>query len=225
MVYLFLYICVNKNKNMRNKGILMMASIGLFAASCSSDASVDGEESNEVESVVYNLDKEKSILKWHGEKNAEYGHDGTVMFSEGSLTMKGNDVEAGTFVVDMNSVKNTDIPEKEKGESLSRHLMGLDDNDYHKPEDFFNSPLFPTVEVTLGDYNDGNLNITLSILGKELTQDVAVEISNDDASASINGQFDLDLKSLEIPGFQPDPETGEGISPTISFDLDLKLKK
>lgn len=208
---------------MKNKGLLLMAAVAISAASCSTDATV--EENVEVEAVTYTLDKENSSLAWHGEKNADYGHDGTVMFSEGSMTMTGEELTSGSFVVDMSTIANTDIEEAEKAEGLVRHLKGLDDNDYHKPEDFFNIPLFPEVKVELGDYSDGVLAITLDIMGKTLTQDVAVELSANDEGASIKGKFDLDLKSLEIPGFQVDPESGEGISPVIAFDLNLALTK
>jgi hypothetical protein len=111
------------------------------------------------------------------------------------------------------------------GYGLVDHLMGLDDDDKNHPEDFFNTPEFPTVEVTLGEYKDGTLSVTLAILGQELAQDVAVEITNDETGAWIKGKFAMDLTSLNIPGLQADPETGAGISPSIDFDLNIAMTK
>jgi hypothetical protein len=38
------------------------------------------------------------------------------------------------------------------------------------------------------------------------------------------GKFNMDLTALKIPGLQVDPESGQGISPVIDFDLNLVLK-
>ncbi|NRA13359.1 MAG: hypothetical protein HRT57_15545, partial [Crocinitomicaceae bacterium] len=89
----------------------------------------------------------------------------------------------------------------------------------------FNTPAFPTVGVTLGDYSDGTLELTLDILGQTLKQTVGAKVSADDNGASIKGSFELDLSSLGIMLLMPDPETGEGISPSVKFDLNVALTK
>jgi hypothetical protein len=89
----------------------------------------------------------------------------------------------------------------------------------------FNTPAFPNVGVTLGDYSDGNLELTLDILGQELKKTVPAKISADENGASIKSSFELDLSSLGIMLLMPDPETGEGISPMVKFDLHAALTK
>jgi len=209
---------------MKNKGILLASAVAFLATACSSDTT-ENNDIVKVASVTYTLDKDNSTLSWKGMMSPEYFHLGTVEFSEGSLTMEGDKVTAGTFVVDMSTIENTDIEDEGKAEGLVRHLKGLDDNDHHKPADFFNIQKFPNVEVTLGNYKDGKLSTTLNILGQSLTQDVVVAISTNDAGASIQGTFEMDFTSLNIPGLQKDPESGEGLSPNIEFALNLAVKK
>ena len=201
----------------------MLASVALITASCSAE---DGEANeNKVVSTIYSLNIEGSSLEWKGMMDPTYFHTGTVGFSQGSLTMEGDKLIEGSFTVDMSTIMNTDIEDPEKAASLVRHLQGLDNDDRHKPEDFFNIPKFPTAEITVGEYKDGKMALTLTMLGKKIEDEIEVSLKSDEKSATISGEFTFDLTDLEIPGFQPNPETGKGISPIIDFKLNLKLKK
>ncbi len=204
---------------MKKFPFLVAASIALVAASCSTT------EETEVaaEPITYSLDAATSTLSWKGSMSPEYFHTGTVSFQEGSITMEGDSLTAGSFVVDMKSLQTTDA-DKEKGGYLIGHLQGTMVDEDHPQDMFFNTPKFPTVQVKLGAYADGKLTTTLMILGSELTQDVPVKITADDKGASIKGKFSMDFTSLNIPGLQKD-DKGEGISPMIEFDLNLMLKK
>ena len=204
---------------MKKFPFLALASVALVAASCSTTE----ETEVKAEPVTYSLDASKSTLSWKGSMSPEYFHTGTVDFKEGSITMEGDSLTAGSFVVDMTSLKTTDA-DKEKGGYLIGHLQGTMVDEDHPQEMFFNTPKFPTVKVKLGAYADGKLTTTLMILGSELTQDVPVKITADDKGASIKGKFSMDFTSLNIPGLQKD-DKGEGISPMIEFDLNLMLKK
>ncbi len=204
---------------MRKFPFLVAASIALVAASCSTSE----ETEVAVEPVTYSLDAATSTLSWKGSMSPEYFHTGTVSFKEGSITMEGDSLTAGSFVVDMKSLQTTDA-DKEKGAFLIGHLQGTMVDEDHPQDLFFNTPKFPTVQVKLGAYADGKLTTTLMILGSELTQDVPVKITADDKGASIKGKFSMDFTSLNIPGLQKD-DKGQGISPMIEFDLNLMLKK
>jgi hypothetical protein len=223
MVDYFYIFVANKNLKQMRKTILLMAAVSALAVSCSSN----GEENTEEEAVEmsYTLDAENSSLMWAANSGPDYGHDGTVGISEGSLSTVNGELTEGTFTIDMNTIANTDIDKPEKAAALVGHLTGNGPDENHPVDLFFNVPAYPTVGVTLGDYADGKLGLTLDILGKELKQDVDVEFSSDDEGASIKGDFQLDLTSLEIPGLQPDPEDGSGINPVIDFKLDVKLTK
>ncbi len=218
MVYI-LFVCLQKQTNttMKRKQFLLFAAFGLFAASCSTTDAETDESNEEVAVIEYELDTENSSLQWTG-RHGDDSHIGTVSFSEGALSMKLDKLESGSFVVDMTSIIEPG------GQGLVEHLMGLDDNEYHKPEDFFHTTKFPTVEVSLGEYNDGTLSAELNILGQTMPIDVEVDLKNEDSKASISGSFTVNFEDLGIPGFQKDPESGDGISPAVEFELDLALK-
>ena len=207
---------------MKKIGILLVGLTALTAVSCSTTEETTDEE-QKVEAVTYKLDKEGSSIKWHGQMSAEYGHDGTVDFSKGSITMEGSELKSGSFTIDMTSLKNTDLP-AEKGSYLVGHLQGTIPDDDHAVDMFFNTPKFPNVEVTLGSYEDGKLDVTLNILGKKLKQSVSAVLTSSSSEAFIKGTFSLDLSSLGIPGLQVGPD-GSQISPSIDFEVIVALKK
>ncbi|MFT5857996.1 MAG: polyisoprenoid-binding protein YceI [Flavobacteriaceae bacterium] len=205
---------------MKKSQFILFAAIGLFVTSCSSvDADVLDQEA---EAMTYTLDAAKSSLGWKGSA-PDHFQEGTISFSEGSVTMEGEALTAGSFTVDMSSILPTSL-EPEKADYLAAHLMGTMPDEQHPVNMFFNTPEFPDVTVTLGDFKDGNLEVTLDIIGSKLTQNVAVKIASDENGASIKGSFSLDFKSLDMPGFGVD-ENGNGISPVLEFDLDVALTK
>lgn len=204
---------------MKKIGILLFASLAIVATSCSTTET----EEVAVETTTYTLDKENSTLGWAANMGPDYGHEGFVEISEGTIEMEGETLKSGTFTIDMNTIKSTDL-EEPKASSLAGHLTGTAPSEKHPVDQFFNTPKYPTVGVTLGEYNNGKLEITLDILGKKLTQEVAVKLKSDENGASIKGDFSLDMNSLEIPGLQPN-EDGSQINPAIDFKLNVALKK
>ena len=201
----------------------MLATTALLAVACSSETNVEENEET-VEAVEYTLDAENSSLRWAANMGPDYGHKGTVNITEGSLTMEGDALTSGSFVIDMNSIVSTDLEDPKAG-VLAGHLTGTMVDEDHPVDMFFNTPKFPQVTVTLGDYADGKLGLTLDIVGKKLEQEVDATLTADENGASIKGDFGLDMTSLMLPGLQPNPEDGSGINPVIDFNLDVKLKK
>ena len=174
------------------------------------------EQEQVIESVTYNLDKESSSLNWKGSEGEHEFHTGTIGFSEGSLTLKGEEVESGSFTVDMSTISVTDdMPESKKG-----YLIG-----HLSDPDFFDIEKFPTTTVTLGEYTDGNLAVTLNVLGTDIESKVPVTITSDENGASIEGDFSIDFASLNMPGMEEEEEEGESISPVIEYTLKAVLKK
>ncbi len=201
---------------MKKIGFLFLAAVAMAFVSCSPAEEV-------VEPVTYNLDAANSTLSWKGSMAVDYFHTGTVDFKSGSITMEGDSLTAGSFVLDMTSIKNTDLEDKVKASYLEGHLMGTIVDSMRPQNMFFNTPEYPTVEVKLGAYKDGMLTTTLVILETELTQDVAVKLTADEKGASLTGKFSMDIADAKIPGFAPS-EQGS-IATAIEFDLNLKLTK
>ena len=204
---------------MKKFGILFLAAGALSLGACTQTV----EEETVVEAVTYSLDAENSSLSWKGTMSPKYFHTGTVDFQSGSITMQGDSLTEGSFVVDMSTIKNTDLEDAGKATYLQGHLTGTIVDEDHPVDMFFNIEKFPTVKVKLGEYKDGKLTTTLMILGSELTQDVAVTLSSDEDGASIKGKFSMDFGALGIPGLAQMEEGS--ISSTIDFDLNVMLTK
>lgn len=203
-----------------------MASVALLAVSCTSTEEVTEEVV--VEDAMYTLNTEETTLMWAANMGPEYGHNGTISITEGTMTMNGDNLVSGSFTIDMNTVKNVDLVEAgevDKAGYLEGHLKGTMVDEKHPADLFFNAPVFPTTKVTLGEYKDGKLGLTVSVLGKEMQQEVPVTLTHDENSATINGAFALDFTSLEVPGLQPNPEDGSQINPMIDFKLNVVMTK
>lgn len=206
---------------MKKFGIFFLAAGALSLGACT-ETTTDETVNEEVEVLTYSLDAENSSLGWKGSISKDYFHAGTVDFKSGSLTMENGELTEGSFVVDMTTINDTSLEEPKSG-YLTGHLQGTVVDEDHPQNMFFNTPDFPTVEVKLGEYKDGNLTTTLMILGSELTQDVPVELSSDENGASVKGEFTMNFSSLGIPGLSGE---GEGaISPEVVFNLNLMLTK
>ena len=80
------------------------------------------------------IDTAKSLVKWEGKK-VVYGHNGTVSIKEGSLLISKGKINGGSFVIDMTSLKCTDIEDQAKNANLIGHL---------KDADFFDVAKYPT---------------------------------------------------------------------------------
>lgn len=216
-----LCIFAQKIDYMKNFNALLFAAAAAFMASC---GGTTAPEEVVVETTSYQLDKTNSSLVWAANISPEYGHTGTVDISKGSIEMEGDALKAGSFIIDMTTIKSTDLTEPKAG-YLKAHLMGTAPDEKHPVDLFFNTPKYSTVTVTLGEYSNGKLNLTLDILGKKLSQDVDASLTTTENGASIKGDFSLDLTSLKIPGFEPNPEDGSRINPAVDFKLNVALTK
>lgn len=113
----------------------------------------------QVKTDTLNIQKDKSIIIWEGKKLLGT-HTGNVQFDSGTLKVRNNSIIGGEFSVDMRTITNTDIDDKEYNEKLVNHL---------KSEDFFNVSRYPKsfFKITkIEKYNDPeNKNINFKIYG------------------------------------------------------------
>ncbi len=104
--------------------------------------------------TVLNVDASKSGVKWLAKKVGGQ-HDGTVGITKGTLEVEGGKLVGGNFVIDMTTMKCTDITDAGYNAKLMGHLSG---------SDFFDTAKFGTA----------NLKIT-----KVVTKGSLVEITGD----------------------------------------------
>jgi polyisoprenoid-binding protein YceI len=84
--------------------------------------------------ATYKLQPQLSTLGWEG-KAVTHGHNGTIQFTSGDLEVRNNMVVGGTAVVDMKTIKATDITDADNHAKFVGHMSS---------GDFFDAPAFPT---------------------------------------------------------------------------------
>ena len=143
--------------------ITLMAFITLGAFSCKNnekEAETPLEEAAEATetSTEYTVDPAASTIMWEGAKPTGK-HNGTIKLSSGKVHLNNGNVEAGEFIIDMNSINNEDLEGDDKA-SLEAHLKGTVEG---KEGDFFNVKEYPTAKFEMtGIENNvvkGNLTI------------------------------------------------------------------
>jgi len=157
------------------------------------------------------VDTETSMIKWKGEMMGMYAHEGTLKFSEGSITMADGQVTGGSFVVDMDSMTPTDEnfnPEEGKTkEKLVGHLSS---------PDFFDVGNSPTASFSL---NDNTGNGTLTIRGKEGDESVEnIVMVTEGDQVKVTGKLTFDRKNYDVAFDHPMQEM------VISDDIELNIE-
>lgn len=119
---------------------------GVFFASCggSDQKEVESEEKKKKAkasktSVNYTVNRDKSVLHWSG-SNALHTNKGTIDIKSGHLKVKGNEIQAGEFTIDMTSIDVKQPKDKEDNKKLQKHL---------KSPDFFHVDSLPTGKFVL----------------------------------------------------------------------------
>ncbi|MFS4455245.1 YceI family protein [Maribacter sp. 2304DJ31-5] len=91
------------------------------------------------------IDTAKSMIKWRGSNLFKFNqHYGTVKFLSGEISMNGSSISGGKFVVDMNSIMNTD---GKYNEMLVSHL---------KHRDFFDVEKHQTAKLEISQIKPGD---------------------------------------------------------------------
>ncbi|PKA82186.1 polyisoprenoid-binding protein YceI [Ulvibacter sp. MAR_2010_11] len=118
------------------------------------------------EAVNYSVNLEDSQITWKGEKPTGT-HHGTVQLASGTLAVKEGNVEAGTFIINMNTITDLDLDGKSK-ESLEAHLKGTVAG---KEGDFFNVNQYPTAtfEMTGTSEKEGKTYVSGNLTIKDKT--------------------------------------------------------
>jgi polyisoprenoid-binding protein YceI len=124
-----------------------------------------------------NVNTANSKIKWEGKKIGG-AHEGHISLKSGNLELKKGNIVAGNFVIDMNSITNTDLENKEYNQKLVGHL---------KSDDFFGVEKYPEAAFTItsSDMKNGKGTVTgdITIKGKTESITFPVEKTGNDFSA------------------------------------------
>lgn len=181
-------------------GLFLFA--GLFLSqSCKQTEGEKAEvtEAVEVKAATGNIiavDTDASTVNWVGTKPTGT-HEGTIKLAQGSLTIDNNKVAGGSFVLDMNSITNTDMDGDMKA-GLEAHLKGTSEG---KEDHFFNVAEHPTGTfeiskvVTLSGDETANSSVYGNLTLKGITKAIGFKAMinvNDGQVTVTTPQFTID---------------------------------
>ncbi|WP_296386196.1 YceI family protein [Winogradskyella sp.] len=125
-----------------------------------------------VTAVTYKANTEKSMIEWKGFKPTG-SHNGTIGINQGTVNINDGVIENGNFIIDMNSIVNTDIPAEEEGNAkIVGHL---------KSADFFDVEKFPKAkfEVTGIETTEGKTMLSGNLTLKDTTNNISFPVSTE----------------------------------------------
>ena len=166
-----------------------------------------------IEETEINLDE--SNITWKGYK-VTGSHEGTIKFKSGTLTFNDGTLVDGSFSMDMNSIKCTDL-EGDSAGNLEGHL---------KSKDFFGTESHPNAmlqfkEVTMNGENNYRVKGDLTIKGITNSIDFDFAMDGNKATAALKidrAKYDVKYKS---------PSFFEGLKDKAiydDFDITVNLK-
>tara|TARA_R110002050_G_scaffold300018_1_gene467356 strand:- start:31845 stop:32483 length:639 start_codon:yes stop_codon:yes gene_type:complete len=119
---------------------------------------------SELSSEKYTVNTSESTIAWKGFKPTG-SHNGTIAIENGVLNIADGKINSGTFLIDMNSIKDVDASAKLEG-----HL---------KNADFFDVEKFPTAafEITSIENVDGKTMLSGNLTLKDVKNNVTFPVS------------------------------------------------
>lgn len=178
--------------------------------------------------TTFTLDVSKSNLKWIGKKFLG-SHWGWVNFKSGSIQYDGNKITSGEFEVDMTTIRNEDLTDKEMNAKLVGHL---------KSDDFFSVAKFPTAKFVIthttplkpSKQGEPNLAVTGKMTIKGITQTISfpatIKVEGDKITAK--AKFDVDRTKFDVrygSGSFFDNLGDNVIYDNFTIELNLTFKK
>ncbi|WP_430817134.1 YceI family protein [Carboxylicivirga sp. RSCT41] len=162
---------------------------------------------------------EKSTVKWTGTKVVGSSHDGFIKLSEGELEVKDDKIASGQFVIDMNSITNTDLDNKDYNQKLVGHL---------KSDDFFGVATYPTAKLEIrkaSAFNNNKASVKADLTIKGQTKPIAFEVEKKDNAYVASIVVDRTLYGIRYgSGSFFDNLGDKAISNDFTLDVQLVLE-
>ncbi|MCU4177018.1 YceI family protein [Carboxylicivirga sp. N1Y90] len=135
------------------------------------------------------VDTKVSTVHWLGKKIGGE-HDGYIKLKSGQLVMKGDKIVSGSFIMDMNSITNTDIEDAEYSQKLVGHL---------KSDDFFGVASYPTAKFIITKstkFKNGKATVFGELTIKNKTESISFDVEKS-ASAYV-AKIDVDRAKFDV---------------------------
>lgn len=192
---------------------------GLLFTACVSNPEGEKAETTEAADVAA-LDGTELPIKtdvskvfWLGKKVSGQ-HNGDIQIKSGYVTVAGEQLTGGKFVLDMNTINNLDLEGEWKGK-LEGHL---------KNEDFFNVATFPeaTLEITnVAGSGVATVDVSANLTIKDITKNITFKANVTEISeTSFKANADFNIKRADW-GVTYEGQKDDLISEEINFKVDL----
>lgn len=162
------------------------------------------------------IDTQKSSIHWYGYYTFYFGgHDGTIDLKEGYFIKTGDQISGGEFVIDMNTIKSTDIKNVKSNKSLVGHL---------KDPDFFDVSKHPyaTLSFTKVEYHDStHMRIEANMTIKGITKPINFQAEVNFEEKTMTTKFKIDRTRWDIT--YNSNVRDSAISDAIGFEVKISL--
>lgn len=136
----------------------------------------------------FKVNVEDTSLNWKGYKPTG-SHTGTIALASGNIVIKNNKLTGGSFVANMNTIKDVDGSAKLEG-----HL---------KSADFFDVAIYPTAkfDITKSEIKGTKIyvtgNMTIKGITKQLTFPATLTVNKDNATLT-SDTFQIDRTDFNV---------------------------
>ncbi len=208
------------------KIVLFSAVAAMVLASCAGNPEgkkAETTDSIEVANVInvgtaLPIDTSASKVVWKGTK-VTGSHEGTIAIKSGTISVDNNQITAGEFILDMNTISSTDLDGEYK-EKLDGHL---------KADDFFSVASHPESSFVITGVKQGATandyvisgNLTIKGITKNITFDAKVE---EISEFSVTATADFNILR-EDWGVSYEGKKDDLISKEINFKVTIVAKK
>lgn len=203
--------------------LAIVAGLAFSATSCNKTADIkEAQEATQasIEAVTYTVDTDNSIIEWSGSKIISGSHNGTIALSSGNISVRDGVVEAGSFVIDMNSIVVLDIEDEEKKGWLEGHLKGSSEEN---ADHFFNVAAYPDGKFELTSVADGKIEGNLTLKGETKNVTFPATINVTDSEVTITADtFNID-RTLWGVNYSNESMTDVAKDNIISNNIGIKL--
>lgn len=204
--------------------LLLLAACGSKNETVSAGSAEDAAKADSA-AKEYVVSADETVLEWKATEKMGGGHNGRIKVAGGNLSVSGNELKAGSFEIDMNSIRVDDITDPQKNAKLVGHL---------KNDDFFAVEKFPksTFEITAvekGNHPD-SVNVKGNLIIKEISKNIHIpaKLSIDSNKVDAVAAFSIDrtLWDIRYKSGKFFEDLGDNvINDAIDFKLTLKAKK
>lgn len=135
------------------------------------------------------VNTEQSSIKWHGKKIGTK-HEGTIQLKSGNFELMDDKIVAGSFVVDMTSITNTDLDNENYNQKLVGHL---------KSDEFFGAQAYPTAEFVVtksSKFTNGNATLTGDLTIKGHSESLSFEVVKEGNEYA--ARLDIDRSKFDV---------------------------